>query len=173
MILRQRQDKSGPSAAALQKLYVMRLALFEPDIPQNTGTLMRLCACMGVALDIIEPCGFLLTDKNLRRAGMDYLEHLDMTRHADWQMFRTARQGNRLVLLTTKSQDSFLDFRFRPDDVLVAGRESSGVPRHVHEACDARLIVPMKKDVRSLNVAVAAAMALSEGLRQCRLYPSP
>lgn len=151
----------------------MRLALYEPDIPQNAGTLMRLCACLGVPLDIIEPCGFLLTDKNLKRAGMDYLAHLDMARHAGWDAFHAARGGARLILLTTKSQDSFLDFAFRRDDILIAGRESAGVPDHVHAACDARITVPMVNGVRSLNVAVASAIALSEAMRQCGLFPRP
>jgi tRNA (cytidine/uridine-2'-O-)-methyltransferase len=151
----------------------MRLALFEPDIPQNTGTLMRLCACLNVPLDIIEPCGFVLTDKNLRRAGMDYMDRLDLTRHRDWAAFAAARKpGQRLVLLTTKAASSFLDFAFAPDDILLAGRESLGVPQQVHDAAEARLLIPMAEGMRSLNVAVAAAIVLSEGLRQCGLYPA-
>ena len=150
----------------------MRLALFEPDIPQNAGTLMRLCACLGVSLDIIEPCGFLLTDKNLKRAGMDYLDRLDMTRHASWAAFRSAQAGGRLVLLTTKADTSFLDFKFARKDVLIAGRESKGVPEDVHAACPARITIPMVPGMRSLNVAVAASMALSEALRQTGLFPS-
>lgn len=149
----------------------MRLALFEPDIPQNTGTLMRLCACLGVPLDIIEPCGFLLTDKNLKRAGMDYLGRLDMARHAGWEDFRAARRQQRLVLMTTKAADSFLGFSFRPGDVLVAGRESAGVPDAVHAACAARVMIPMSPGVRSLNVAVAASMVLGEALRQTGQFP--
>ncbi len=150
----------------------MRLALYQPDIPQNTGTLMRLCACLGVAMDIIEPCGFLLSDKNLKRAGMDYLDHLDMTRHMNWESFKTAHAGKHIVLLTTKSDQSFIDFKFSPDDVLLAGRESAGVPDDVHESCDARITIPMAAGVRSLNVAVASAMVLSEGLRQTGLFPT-
>lgn len=150
----------------------MRLALFQPDIPQNTGTLMRLCACLGVAMDIIEPCGFLLSDKNLKRAGMDYIEHLYMTRHMNWASFKSANAGKRIVLLTTKSDQSFIDFKFAPDDVLLAGRESAGVPDDVHNSCDARITIPMAAGVRSLNVAVASAMVLSEGLRQTRLFPN-
>ena len=149
----------------------MRLALYQPDIPQNTGTLMRLCACLNVAMDIIEPCGFLLSDKNLKRAGMDYIEHLDMVRHMNWESFKTAHTGKRIVLLTTKTEQSFLDFKFFPDDVLLAGRESAGVPDDVHNACDARITIPMAAGVRSLNVAVAASMVLSEGLRQTRQFP--
>jgi tRNA (cytidine/uridine-2'-O-)-methyltransferase len=150
----------------------VRLALFEPDIPQNAGTLMRLCACLDVPLDIIEPCGFLLTDKNLKRVGMDYLDHLDMTRHSSWGAFREAAAGKRLVLLTTKANQSFLDFKFEPEDILIAGRESKGVPDEVHAACAARITIPMAQRVRSLNVAVAASMALSEALRQTGLFPS-
>jgi tRNA (cytidine/uridine-2'-O-)-methyltransferase len=150
----------------------MRLALFEPDIPQNTGTLMRLCACLGVPLDIIEPCGFLLTDKNLKRAGMDYLEKLDMSRHASWRAFQETRPEARRVLLTTKAAVSFLDFKFQQGDILIAGRESAGVPEEVHAACPARILIPMVKGVRSLNVAVAASIALSEALRQTAQFPA-
>lgn len=150
----------------------MRLALYEPDIPQNAGTLMRLCACLGVPLDIIEPCGFLLTDRNLQRAGMDYLEKLDMQRHSSWEAFRKTHAGRRFVLMTTKTTGSFLDFKFSPDDILLAGRESAGVPGDVHAACPARVTIPMAADVRSLNVAVAASMVLSEALRQTGGFPA-
>ena len=149
----------------------MRLALFEPDIPQNAGTLMRLCACLGVPMDIIEPCGFLLTDRNLKRAGMDYLDLLDMTRHMNWESFSAKKPESRRVLLTTKSAINHADFSFRPDDILIAGRESAGVPEHVHSGCHAHVRVPMVAGARSLNVAVAAAMVLGEGLRQTELYP--
>lgn len=149
----------------------MRLALYQPDIPQNTGTLMRLCACMGVAMDIIEPCGFILSDKNLKRAGMDYLDSLDLRRHADFGALRRAQAGRRIVLLTTKSQQSFLDFAFAPDDILLLGRESAGVPDDVHTACDARITIPMAAGLRSLNVAISGAMALSEALRQTAHFP--
>lgn len=149
----------------------MRLALYQPDIPQNAGTLMRLCACLGVAMDVIEPCGFPLGDKNLKRAGMDYLDRLDLTKHDSWENFRAAHAGKRLVLMTTKTTDSFLDFRFAPGDILIAGRESAGVPDDVHAACPARLTIPMAAGIRSLNVAVASAILLSEALRQCGLYP--
>ena len=149
----------------------MRLALFEPDIPQNAGTLMRLCACLGVALDIIEPCGFLLTDKNLKRAGMDYLDLLDLTRHTGWNDFTQAHPGQRRVLLTTKASVAHTDFKFQKTDILIAGRESAGVPEHVHAACDSHVRVPMVEGARSLNVAAAAAMVLGEALRQAGLYP--
>lgn len=150
----------------------MRLALFEPEIPQNAGALMRLCACLGVPLDVIEPCGFLLNDKNLKRVGMDYIELLDMTRHESWNAFRAAREGQRQILLTTKADGSYLDFTFQSGDVLIVGREGSGVPDAVHAAADARLTIPMAPGARSLNVASAAAMALGEALRQTGLSPS-
>lgn len=149
----------------------MRVALYEPDIPQNTGTIMRLCACMAVALDIIEPCGFMLSDKNLKRAGMDYTDHLDMTKHASWDAFRKLHEGKRIVLLTTKTDMHFTDFAFDKDDILLAGRESAGVPDSVHEGCSARVTIPMAQGLRSLNVAVATSMVLSEALRQTRLFP--
>jgi tRNA (cytidine/uridine-2'-O-)-methyltransferase len=150
----------------------MRLALFEPDIPQNTGTLMRLCACLKVPMDIIEPCGFLLSDKNLKRAGMDYLEHLELTRHLDWEAFKEATAGKRLVLLSTKGSDSFLDFKFQSNDILIAGRESAGVPEEVYRHCAARVKIPMAASTRSLNVALASALVLGEALRQTGGYPS-
>lgn len=150
----------------------LRLALYEPDIPQNTGTLMRLCACLGVAMDIIEPCGFVLSDKNLRRAGMDYLDHLDLQRHNSWQAFRQHHSNRRLVLMTTKTETSFLDFSFHPDDILIAGRESAGVPDDVHNICDARVTIPMMPQLRSINVAIASSIILSEALRQTGLYPT-
>jgi tRNA (cytidine/uridine-2'-O-)-methyltransferase len=150
----------------------MRLALFEPDIPQNAGAIMRLCACLGLGLDIIEPCGFLLTDKNLRRAGMDYIGQLDLARHADWESFRAARRGQRLLLLTTKGARSFLDIQYRQDDILLFGRESAGVPEHVHAASDERLLIPLRPGLRSLNVAMTAAMAAGEALRQTQGFPA-
>lgn len=143
----------------------MRLALYQPDIPQNTGTLMRLCACLGTGLDIIEPCGFPLSDKSLKRAGMDYIDSLDLTRHASWDAFRAQKRG-RLILMTTKTDVSFLDFRFDAGDTLLAGRESAGVPDDVRDACDASVTIPMAAGLRSLNVAVASALVLGEALRQ-------
>lgn len=143
----------------------MRLALYEPDIPQNAGTLMRLCACLNLPMDIIEPCGFVLSDKNLRRAGMDYLDLLDLTRHDSWAAFCTYHAGKRIVLMTTKADATFLDFRFEKDDILLAGRESAGVPEHVHAACS-RIRIPVTAETRSLNVAIASAMVLTEALRQ-------
>ncbi|MCP5366480.1 MAG: tRNA (cytidine(34)-2'-O)-methyltransferase [Hyphomicrobiales bacterium] len=143
----------------------LRLALYQPDIPQNTGTILRLAACMGVAVDVIEPCGFVLDDRRLRRAGMDYLDGVEMVRHRAWPAFRDGLSG-RLVLLTTGAERSYLDFAFAPGDVLLLGRESAGVPDAVHAAAHARVAVPMVPGARSLNVAVAAAMVLGEALRQ-------
>ena len=148
----------------------MRLVLFEPDIPQNTGALLRLGACLGLAVDIVEPCGFLLDDRRLRRAGMDYLDRVEMTRHGSWDAYRRAAAG-RLVLLTTKGGTRYTDFAFRPDDNIVLGRESAGVPEAVHAAADARLRIPMQGGARSINVALAAAMVLSEALRQTDSFP--
>lgn len=148
----------------------MRLALFEPDIPQNAGALIRLGACMGVPVDIIEPCGFLFDDARLKRAGMDYLELATVVRHISWDAFVQASNG-RMILLTTKAMQSFFGFCFAPDDVLIVGRESVGVPEHVHHAAAARLRVPMKDGLRSLNVALAGAMVLGEALRQTTGFP--
>lgn len=150
----------------------MRLALFEPDIPQNAGTILRLAACLGVAVDIIEPCGFAFDDRHLRRAGMDYLDAVDLTRHSSWNAYRIWRTGSsragRLVLLTTRARTAYTEFAFEPTDTLLCGRESSGAPEEVHRVADARLAVPLQPGRRSLNVAVAAAMVLGEALRQTR-----
>jgi len=146
----------------------MRIALYEPDIPQNTGTILRLCACLGIAADIIEPAGFPVTDRAFRRAGMDYLDAVAITRHRSWQSFAAWRSGqrHRLLLFTTAASLSYLDYRYRADDILLFGRESAGVPAEVHAAADARLTIPIRPGLRSLNVAVAAAMAAGEALRQ-------
>ena len=149
----------------------MRLALFEPDIPQNAGALLRLGACLGVAVDIIEPCGFLFTDRGLKRAGMDYLALANYRRHDSWTAFEAARQG-RLVLLSSKAAHPYTEFRFAPDDVLLLGRESAGVPDHVRDAADARLRIPLMPGLRSLNVALAAAIVLGEALRQTEGFPA-
>ena len=148
----------------------MRLALFEPDIPQNAGALIRFGACLSVAIDIIEPCGFLFDDARLKRAGMDYLELAEVARHVSWDAFARATKG-RMILLTTKATQNYTDFRFTPDDVLILGRESAGLPEHVHQAAAARLRIPMKKGLRSLNVAQAGAMVLGEALRQTKGFP--
>jgi tRNA (cytidine/uridine-2'-O-)-methyltransferase len=149
----------------------MRLALFEPDIPQNAGALLRLGACLGVPVDIVEPAGFLLGDRRMRRAGMDYLDAAALERHVSWASFRAAH-GGRLVLLTTKASTDYHRFAFRVDDILLLGRESEGVPDWVHEAADARLRIPMRPGLRSLNVALAAAMVLGEALRQTEQLPA-
>jgi len=148
----------------------MRLVLYEPDIPQNAGALLRLAACLDLPVDIIEPCGFFLDDKRLRRAGMDYLDRVAVTRHSSWPAYQAAATG-RLVLLTTAAVDRYVDFQFRPEDNLMVGRESAGVPESVHAAADARLRLPMAPGLRSINVALAAAMVLGEALRQTNLFP--
>lgn len=146
----------------------MRLALYEPDIPQNAGAMMRLGAALQVGIDIIEPCGFLLTDRGLKRAGMDYLKSAEICRHESWAKFQAVQRG-RLVLLTTRGDMAYTDFAFAPEDTLMVGRESAGVPQAVHEAADAQLVIPLA--ARSLNVAQAAAMVLGEALRQTSLFP--
>ena len=155
----------------------MRLALFEPDIPQNTGAILRLAACFGVGVDLIEPCGFQLTDRRLRRAGMDYLDGVELSRHQSWPAFEQARTGlprvGRLILLTTRGERQLPEFSFDFADTLLLGRESAGVPGAVHASADARLCIPMAPGMRSLNVALAAAIALGEALRQTGLYPVP
>jgi tRNA (cytidine/uridine-2'-O-)-methyltransferase len=148
----------------------MRLALFQPDIPQNTGALLRLAGCLGVGVDLIEPAGFVLSDRRLKRAGMDYLDLAPLARHVSWEAFLAARTG-RLVLLTTRAERTFTDFAFTPSDTLLLGRESAGVPDPVHDSADARIRVPMVPGARSLNVALAAAMVLSEALRQTDGFP--
>jgi len=146
----------------------MRIALYQPDIPQNTGTILRLCACLGIEAHIVAPAGFPTSDRAFRRAGMDYLDAVALVRHTSWSAFEAWRQGQklRLILFTTAASVSYLDYAFRSGDVLLFGRESAGVPAEVHEAADARLRIPMRPGLRSLNVAVAAAMAAGEALRQ-------
>jgi tRNA (cytidine/uridine-2'-O-)-methyltransferase len=146
----------------------MQIALFQPDIPQNTGTILRLCACLNVSAHIIEPAGFPVSDRHFRRAGMDYLDQVTITRHDSWSKFEQWRHDKacRLVLFTTKAAGSYLDYRYDPADILLFGRESAGVPDDVAKAADARLVIPIKPGLRSLNVAMAAAMALGEALRQ-------
>ncbi|OFX13022.1 MAG: tRNA methyltransferase [Alphaproteobacteria bacterium RIFOXYD12_FULL_60_8] len=144
----------------------MRLALYQPDIPQNTGTLLRFASCFSMGVDIIEPCGFLLDDKRMRRAGMDYLDRVEMIRYASWTDFLAQRTPGRLILLSTRSAHPYTDFAFAPDDTLLLGRESAGVPEEVHARADARLLIPLAPGLRSLNVALAAAMVAGEALRQ-------
>ena len=150
----------------------MLLALFQPDIPQNLGAALRLGACLGVKVHVIEPCGFPLSDKAIRRAAMDYGEPAEVTRHAGWSDFLAADLG-RIILFTTQGATPLHDFRFRPDDVLLFGRESLGVPDEVAEAADARVIIPLSPGRRSFNVTVSAAIGLSEALRQTSLFPNP
>ncbi|MBV9589934.1 MAG: tRNA (cytidine(34)-2'-O)-methyltransferase [Hyphomicrobiales bacterium] len=146
----------------------MRLALLEPDIPQNTGAIARLAACLGLALDIIEPAGFPVSDRAFRRAGMDYLDHVEIARHTSFEAFNEWRraQAHRLVLATTKADLSYTDFVFSPGDIVLLGRESAGAPEHAHASADARIRIPMRHGMRSLNVALAAAMIAGEALRQ-------
>ena len=149
------------------------LVLYQPDIPQNAAAMMRLCACLGVEVHVIDPAGFDLSDRALRRAGMDYLERVSLSRHLSWEEFAVWRRktGCRLVLLTTRASTAYVDFSFRDDDLLLVGRESAGVPEAVHEVADALLIVPMAPGLRSLNVATAAAIVLGEALRQTGGFP--
>jgi len=146
----------------------LRIALYEPDIPQNTGTVLRLCACLGVEAHLIEPAGFPASDRAFRRAGMDYLDAVALTRHPSWREFEVWRQQarHRLVLFTTAATTSYLDYLFEPGDILLFGRESAGVPQDVHASADARLLIPMRPGLRSLNLAMAVAMAAGEALRQ-------
>lgn len=146
----------------------MRLALYQPDIPQNAGTMLRMAACLGVPVDLIEPAGFDASDRHFRRAGLDYLDRLDLTRHVSFAVFDAQRRerGSRLVLATTHAERGHLDHVFRAGDTLMVGRESAGVPDHVQAVADARVRIPMAAGLRSLNVAVAAAIVLGEALRQ-------
>ena len=146
----------------------MRIALFEPDIPQNTGNIFRLGACMGVAVDIIEPTGFVFDDKKFRRSAMDYIDHLIYKRHDDWQHFYewVKEKKFRLILMTTKSKESLYKFKFHPSDILLFGRESAGVPDNIHKIVDHRLTIPMKEGVRSMNLSSSVALVLGESLRQ-------
>ena len=150
----------------------MRLALFQPDIPQNTGALLRLAACFGIGVDLIEPLGFLLDDRRLRRAALDYAALAEFRRHASWDGFLAERdRGSRLVLLTTSGSIPLCSFAFQPEDTLLLGRESAGVPDFVHAAAAARVVIPLHGGARSLNVALAGAIALYEALRQTGLLP--
>lgn len=149
----------------------MRLALYQPDIPQNTGTILRLAACLGVGVDVIGPTGFDMTDRALRRAGLDYLASVEIVRHLSFERFLAERARGRLVLLTTRGDVAHTEFRFAADDTLLLGRESAGVPASVHEIADARVQIPLRAGLRSLNIAVAAAIALGEGLGQTNAWP--
>jgi len=153
----------------------MRFALFQPDMPQNAAAVIRLAACLGLPVEVIEPCGFLWDDKRLRRVGMDYLTRVPLRRHISWSAFCGASgiAGARLALLTTQAGTAHVDVRYRPDDVLVLGRESAGVPQTVQDAVDLRVRIPMAPGARSLNVGMAAAIVASEALRQTGGWPEP
>lgn len=144
----------------------MRLALYQPDIPQNVGAAIRAAACFGAELDVIEPCGFPLDSREVRRVAMDYGSRATPTAHSGWKAFKETRGSSRLILLTTAADQSIWDFAFRPDDILLMGRESAGAPEEVHAAADARLLIPLAPGARSLNIHVAAAVALAEARRQ-------
>ena len=150
----------------------MRIALFEPEIAGNVGAVLRVGACLGAAVDLIEPMGFEWDDRRVRRTAMDYIDHVAVTRHRNFDAFRASIGPRRLVLFTTKSNSSAYDFRFMPDDVLLFGKESTGVPTAIAQACDARVRLPMRPEVRSMNLATAAAIALSEALRQISSLPT-
>lgn len=165
------QGYNAISRSCLAAPHPMRLVLFQPDIPQNCGTLLRLAACLDLAVDVIEPCGFVWDDRRLRRAGMDYLADVALARHASWQAYRDQAKG-RLILLTTKAEQRYPDFAFRRDDNLIVGRESAGVPDEVHEAASERLRIPMRPGLRSINVALAASMVLGEAMRQTGSFVS-
>lgn len=150
----------------------LRLALFEPDIPQNTAAIVRTCSCLGVACEVIEPCGFVFGGQHMRRAGMDYLDHVALTRHKDWGAFQAAYPGHRRILMTTKAAQPYTAHAFQPGDILIMGRESAGVPDFVHDVADARLTIPMVAGMRSLNMAVSAAMVAAEVLRQLDAFPN-
>ncbi|HOB14398.1 MAG TPA: tRNA (cytidine(34)-2'-O)-methyltransferase [Novosphingobium sp.] len=144
----------------------MRIALYEPEIAGNVGAVLRLGACLGVAVDLIEPLGFVWDDKRVRRAAMDYIDHVEIVRHAGFDAFHETLSGARLLLFTTKGSQSVYDFAFQPGDVLLFGKESAGVPGAVAQACDARLRLPIRSEVRSMNLAMTAGLALGEALRQ-------
>ena len=149
----------------------MRLALYEPDIPQNVGAILRLATCMGVIVEIIEPCGFIWSDQRLKRVGMDYMNWAKILRHKSWDHFQT-KCSARLVLLTAKAITTHLNFVFESDAILLCGSESSGAPEFVHEAADAQVRVPIVNEARSLNITVAAAIVLCEALRQTNQFPN-
>jgi len=149
----------------------MHIALYQPDIPPNTGTIIRMAACLDVMVDIIEPCGFPFGEKSFRRAGMDYIDQSKITRHTSWQAFLETVGNKRIILLPTKAAEPYTDFNFRSDDILLLGRESAGVPDEVHGRADHRLLIPMTPATRSLNIALSAAMVLGEALRQTQQFP--
>ena len=149
----------------------MRIALFEPDIPQNAGNIFRLGACLGVSIDIIEPAGFVIDDKRLKRASMDYYDYLDLTRHLSWEKFYEWSKKNsyRLILLTTKSTKSYYDYKFQTNDIILFGRESAGVPEYVHDVVNERLTIPMIEGPRSINLSSSVSIVVGEMIRQLKL----
>jgi len=149
----------------------MHIALYQPDIPPNTGTIIRMAACLEVQVHIIEPCGFPFGVKSFRRAGMDYIDQSKITRHQSWDDFLDAMGDHRILLLSTKAADNYTEFKYQENDVLLLGRESAGVPDDVHDRADHRLIIPMSEGTRSLNIAMSAAMVLGEALRQTNGFP--
>lgn len=149
----------------------LRLAAYQPDIPQNTGALMRLCAGLGVPLDLIEPFGFVWDERKIRSSALDYFDQVDLTRHASWDDFLENKREGRIVLLTTKAATPYIEYQFEPGDTLLVGRESAGVPDEVHERADGRVIIPMTPAIRSFNVAMSAAIVLGEANRQLRIAP--
>lgn len=169
-----RKDRSAGLHGALARVIwpTMRIALFEPEIAGNVGAVLRLGACMGAAVDLIEPMGFAWDDRRVRRTAMDYIDHVTVVRHAGFEAFRASIGSSRLVLFTTKASDSAYGFDYLADDVLLFGKESAGVPAAVAEICDARVILPIRPQVRSMNLATAAALALGEALRQTGTLPS-
>jgi len=150
----------------------MRIALFEPDIPQNTGNIMRLGACLGISIDIIEPTGYIFNDQKFRRSSMDYYNHVDFKRHLDWDAFYEWSKSNnyRVILLTTKSSKIYYKYDFKSNDIIMFGRESSGVPANIHNIADERLLIPMKKNLRSINLSSAVALVVGEAFRQLNLF---
>ncbi len=149
---------------------MIKIALYQPDIPQNTGSILRLAACLNITVDIIEPCGFVWNERKMRRAGMDYLDNVAINRHSSWQEYdKIPRQ--RLILMSTKASIKYTDFNFLAGDTLLMGRESAGVPDDIHNMADARIIIPMANQMRSINVAMSAAMVLGEALRQLNAFP--
>jgi tRNA (cytidine/uridine-2'-O-)-methyltransferase len=149
----------------------MHLALYQPDIAPNAGTMARLCACLGVALHVIEPCGFPFSAASFRRAAMDYLAHADIQGHLSWERFLAARPGGRLILLSSRAHTPYYKVSYRPDDVLLVGRETAGVPDEVRTTCDLSVAIPLQPGLRSINAATAAAMVLGEALRQTASFP--
>jgi len=150
----------------------MQLALYQPDIPPNTGTIIRMAACLNVTVNIIDPCGFSFGEKSFRRAGMDYIDQSKIIRHKSWEIFLENIGRSRLILLTTNADNIYTALSYQPDDIILLGRETAGVPDHVHRRADQRVTIPMTPGTRSLNVAVSASMVLGEALRQTNLFPS-